>query len=291
MKINWNQLPVFAIAIGVAIFMFTYSGPHADWAFIGGFVVIFGAISYSGIRNSLLKSRLRKEGVPGTARLVSADTTGTYSGHSPEMRLLLDVTGEAGQTWQATVIQTFSPADLYALAPGTQFAVLYDPNDQSKVVLGQPAATNPHQPAAGAVTPGAAPMRVQVVVNANGATAAPPPAAAAPANSALAVAAFREMLDRQTALGQRLATAGTLAPATVLRNVSLNATMNGGLDPVVLLLLQVTPTTGPAFTAELPAPIAHDRVAFFAPGCTIYVRYDPADTRQVALVGSEKPVG
>lgn len=266
MKTNWNQLPVFAIAIGAIIFMCTYSGPHPEWAFPIGFAVIFGAVSFSSIRSSLLKARLRKAGVPGTARLLSADTTGTYSGHSPEMRLLLDVTGEASQHWQATVIQLFSPAELYALAPGTQFAVLYDPADQTKVVLGQPDAANPHQPAT-----------------------SPPAAPAPPPNPAL-VAAYRGMLARQTALGQRLATAGTLVPATVLTNVPLNATLNGH-DPVVLLVLQVMPATGPAFTAELPAPIAHDRVAAFAPGCTVYVRYDPADTQQVALVGSEKPVG
>ena len=270
MKTNWNQLPVFAIAIGAAIFMFAYSGPHAEWAFIGGFAVIFGAVFFSGIRNSLLKSRLRKDGLPGTARLISSETTGTYSGASPEMRLTLAVTGAAGQTWQATATQMFSPGELYALAPGTQFAVLYDPTDPTKVVLGQPDAANPHQPAASA---GAA----------SAATAPAPP------NPAL-VSAYREMLARQDAIGQRLVSAGTLAPATVLTNVPLNATMSGR-DPVVLLMLHVTPAAGAAFEAELPAPLAADRVAFFAAGCTVYVRYDPADTRQVALVGSEKPVG
>ena len=261
MKINWNQLPVFAIAIGVAIFMFAYSGPHQGLALIIGFVAIFGAISFNSIRNSLLKSRLRKAGVPGTARLLSADTTGTYSGTSPEMRLLLDVTGEAGQKWQATVIQMFSPAELYALAPGTQYNILYDPTDQTKVVLGTPDAANPHQPA------------VPVV-----------------ATTPALVTAYRDMLARQDAIGQRLAAAGTLAPATVLTNVPLHATMNGH-DPVVLLMLQVIPTTGPAFTAELPALLAADRMVFFAPGCPVYVRYDPTDTKQVALVGSEKPAG
>ena len=296
MKTNWNQLPVFVIAIGVAILMATYSGPHSELVFVIGFAVIFGAISFSGIRNSLLKSRLRKQGVPGTARLVSSETTGTYSGHSPEMRLLLDVTGEAGQTWQATVTQVFSPAELYALAPGTQFAVLYDPTDPIKVVLGQPDAANPHQPvgSGSAGLAGASPAAVSVSFTPAAAAylagAAPPPAAPAPPNPTL-VAAYRELLARQDVIGQRLAAAGTLAPATVLNNLPLNATMNSGNDPVVLLMLQVTPATGPAFTAELPAPIAHDRVARFAPGCTVYVRYDPADTRQVALVGSERPAG
>lgn len=262
MKINWGLFPLLAFMAVVSCFLFTYDGPHREWASWAGFIVLFVAISFSSIRYHLLRAHLRKDGLPGTATLVSATTTGVSSGNSPEISLQLTVTSEAGQTWSATVTQLFSPTALYALAPGTQFRVLYDPADPSQVVLDTPAADS-HQP----VRPPAGPL------------------------TPVLVAAYRELLARQQAIDQRLASSGTLAPATVLTNAPLNATMNEGQDPLVLLVLQVAPAAGPAFSVELPAPLAHDRVAFFAPGCTVYVRYDPADPRQVALISSEKPAG
>ncbi len=112
-----------------------FAGPIIVPVFIGILALIFLAAFSSVMRNSLLKRRLQKEGLPGTAKLVRADSTGVSSNDNPQMKLTLAVTGQDGQSWEAIVRQIIPQSQLYAMAPGTMFNVLYDPADKTKVVL------------------------------------------------------------------------------------------------------------------------------------------------------------
>ncbi len=263
MKTNWGVLP----ALG-GLFLFTYRGPHPERAFIVYFVLLFSMFFWNGWRTALLKRRLRKEGLAGTARLIRTETTGIRSGSDPELKLFLAVTGQGGETWEVSMRQIVPQNELYAMAPGTMFSVLYDPQDKSKVVLDN--------------RPQATPASVTV------SSTTSLPGFSAAGDAAATTQAYQAMKTAQDAVQSRLASVGTLAKAKVLTCVPLPATINHK-DPLMLLMLEIQPEDVPAFTGQVSGFIDSTRTDRYAPGCVIYVKYDPADKSQIALVGSEEP--
>ena len=96
------------------------------------------------------------------------------------------------------------------------------------------------------------------------------------------------MADKQDAVQRRLA-GGTLAPVKVLTCTQLAVNTNQQA-PFVTLLLEVQPEYGQPFTAQVNGTPVVPQVDKYAPGSIVYVHYDPANTSEVALVGSERPV-
>ncbi len=275
MKVNWGVLLLLAVG-GVGVYYLpSYRGPHPEYFVIGYVALFFSVLSWGSLRTVALKRRLQKDGLAGTARLVRADTTGVTINDVQQFKLTLAVTGQNGETWEASVRQGIPQTQLYALAPGTVFPVLYDPSDKSKVVL------NSQSQATGTLEPSVA----SVFATASAFTQKDPSASGDPAATAQA---YREMAAKQDAVQKRLLPTGVLAPATVVTCAPLHATMNHR-DPLVMLMLEVQPERSPVFMSQMSVCLDVTRLDRFAPGCIVYVRYDPADTSEVALVGSEKP--
>src|SRR4051794_37112835 len=74
---------------------------------------------------------------------------------------------------------------------------------------------------------------------------------------------------------------GLAAKAVVLRIADTGMTVND--DPVAWLDLEVRPDAGAAFQARTKCLIPRLDVPQFQPGCTVPVRYDPADRARVAV--------
>jgi len=271
MKTRPRVLRFLAVCVLVAcvlgaLLLCAHHGPYQEMIVLVLVLLLVGTGWYGSLQNSRLKRRLRREGIKATARLLRAGPTGSSSGNDPRMRLTLAVTGEEGAAWEAVVEQIVPQYQLYRMAPGTPFSVLYDPLDRSKVILDdQPRSTE------NAMDPAATPQTSRD-----------------PADADAIRRAYQEMLAKQEAVSERLLSTGTVAPAKVLAGVPLHATLNNK-DPIMLLTLEVRPEHEPAFTGQVTGCLDATRLDRFAPGCLIYVRYESADRTQIALVGSEKP--
>lgn len=299
MKVNWGVLTAAAAVLLGGYLLFGYHGPHQTFAFYAAFALILYAFLGASVRNMLLKRRLRKEGLVGTAQLIRTETTGTTINNAPVMRLFLAVTGQNGETWEATIRQLVSLSNLYAMVPGTTFPVLYDPRDRSKVILDNrpqeaPASVNSTQfgNAGQSSNPyqlGNAGVSVTTTVSSTSAATGLPQDFSGGGEAAATTQAYQEMKATQDLVQQRLATVGTLAKAKVLTCVPLPATINHK-DALMLLMLEIQPDYGPAFSGQVAGFIDSTRTDRYAPGSLIYVKYDPADKSQIALVGSERPL-
>ncbi len=80
---------------------------------------------------------------------------------------------------------------------------------------------------------------------------------------------------------RQLQRTGQPAKATFLRIWDTGTTINN--DPVVWLELEVHPEKAAAFQAKTKCLISRLDVPKFQPGCTIPVRYDPADHARVGI--------
>ena len=74
---------------------------------------------------------------------------------------------------------------------------------------------------------------------------------------------------------------GLPARATILKISDIGITIND--DPVALLEVEVHPAHGATFRARTKCLISRLEVPQFQPGCSIPVRYDPADHRRVGV--------
>lgn len=286
MKIRWGWLLIFVFVLAEGFLFSSHDDTRRGSGLILLVLFFMSMFFWNGWRTALLRRRLRKEGVAGAARLIRTETTGMRSGNDPELKLFLAVTGQGGETWEASMRQIISQNELYAMAPGTLFSVLYDPQDTSKVVL-----DNRPQATPASVTSmqlGNANQTGNASVSMTVSSTTSFPGFPAAGDAAATTQAYQAMKAAQDAVQSRLASVGTLAKAKVLTCVPLPATINHK-DPLMLLMLEIQPEDAPAFTGQVSGFIDSTHTDRYAPGCVIYVKYDPADKSQIALVGSEKP--
>ncbi len=98
--------------------------------------VLLYLLTIKGILPYFNDSDLKKIGITTTAILIKSEQTGFFVGDSqPEMRITLKVTSKTGETWEAETEKVIPLSQLYALAPGTLFNVIYDPKDKTKVII------------------------------------------------------------------------------------------------------------------------------------------------------------
>lgn len=81
---------------------------------------------------------------------------------------------------------------------------------------------------------------------------------------------------------QRVLQTGVAATATIVRVWDTGTRIND--NPRVGMLLQVQPTSGPAFQAEIKETVSIVQMAMFQPGARLEVKYDPAQPTSVAIV-------
>lgn len=95
------------------------------------FVFGLGPMLWSGVRDHLLQAN----GVPAKATvLVITDTRSRVNGN-PVVDLQLRVTGEGGQTYEASLRTAISPVDLPRYQPGLTVDLRVDREDRQRVVL------------------------------------------------------------------------------------------------------------------------------------------------------------
>lgn len=270
-------MPVFLVFFLSVGFVFLYHGSREDYKEIDFGVMIFSAFFWNGLRKWLWRRWMRKSGFPATGRLLRTVKTGNRSGSDPELKITLAITGPDGSTWEASARQIILQNQLYAMAPGTLFKVLYDPRDPGKILLnGQARAASP---------PPAPPSVAATVQTISDFTQAAPQSSW---DTVASAQAFQAMIAKQDAVQKRLLPRGILAPAKVMVCTPLHATMNHR-DPLVMLMLEVQPDTDPIFMAQANVCLDVTRLGRFAPGSIVYVKYNPADKCDFGLVGSEKP--
>ncbi len=78
---------------------------------------------------------------------------------------------------------------------------------------------------------------------------------------------------------------GITAEAEVLEVRDTGTTIND--DPQIALLLEVRPTMGAVFQAELKTLVSRLEVANYRPGCKAVVLYDPANPKRMVLQSIE----
>ena len=75
---------------------------------------------------------------------------------------------------------------------------------------------------------------------------------------------------------------GEAAPAVILKSWQTGTVMND-INPQIGLQLEVRPVNHPAFQAETKMFIPMMQIPQFQPGAVVQVKYDPNDTRKVAV--------
>lgn len=249
-----GMFAVFAYSFGYA---FVLEKEPNVWIILGiVFFLILGPVFLPFIKKSRLKKRLAREGLPATARLLQTRQTGTQVNDQPEMILTMQVTAETGETWQTEMREIIPMNMLYAMAPGSIFNVLYNPNDKSQIVFDNTGNT-------------------RASTNSN-------------TDPNTAQQAFMDLVEKQELLYKRLSVSGIQAKAKVLAYTPLGAHFNGN-NPLVLLMLQVQPENGTAFHGQTYAVIGEAGVPKYQPGNTIFVKFDATDNSQIVVTGSDKP--
>lgn len=81
---------------------------------------------------------------------------------------------------------------------------------------------------------------------------------------------------------QRVLQTGVAATATIVRVWDTGTRIND--NPRVGMLLQVQPTTGAPFQAEIKETVSIVQMPMFQPGAHLEVKYDPAQPTNVAIV-------
>ncbi len=81
---------------------------------------------------------------------------------------------------------------------------------------------------------------------------------------------------------QRVLQTGVAATATIVRVWDTGTRIND--NPRVGMLLQVQPTTGAPFQAEVKETVSVVQMPMFQPGAQLEVKYDPAQPTSVAIV-------
>lgn len=81
---------------------------------------------------------------------------------------------------------------------------------------------------------------------------------------------------------QRVLQTGVAATATIVRVWDTGTRIND--NPRVGMLLQVQPTTGAPFQAEIKETVSIVQMPMFQPGAQLDVKYDPAQPTNVAIV-------
>lgn len=106
------------------------------------------------------------------------------------------------------------------------------------------------------------------------------------ASAAWQLRSVRQTLAARTRADRRLdevKTSGKAARATILHNFDTGVRLGGDSHIVVGMRLNVQPDDGDAaFATHIEVPVSPLRLADFAEGCEIAVRYDPA-TYEVAV--------
>lgn len=79
--------------------------------------------------------RVRAEGLPARAVVLSLEDTGNRFNDTPDIVIRFEVFAEGRAPWRASLHRILSVAEAPAFAPGREFAVRYDPRRPESIAL------------------------------------------------------------------------------------------------------------------------------------------------------------
>lgn len=249
------------------------------WFIVIGFVAFIILMIYVLQRWFLsgLKPKDIPNGLPATATIIKSYQGGMSMRASANqfysIVIEVNVTNPQGETWPAKIEQMLPITQVGVFQPGVSFAVKYDPNNRSKVVIDQSAQTQQQQqPFNNSYNiPGFGTVNSQMAQQA---------LHSQPQEIVLAVQANKVLIES-------LRNSGVSASATVLSRETIQENFMPGVDVIKVRFrverinyeteqLMITPKSS-LFKSE--------------PGKTIYVLYDPNNPKRVGISGLDKPDG
>lgn len=264
MKMNaGTRIGLIAGAVGIAVAIasvIAVSGSTGIFIttgillFIAGFILLFYKIFFAPMLNA---SRLNKVGLPGKAKVLEVRDTGVTINNNPQVKLILEVKNNFGQTYTTQCRVLVSRINPWAYTPGMELPVKIDPKNEKNVVIDFEAGKQAAMPATGTYSG----------------------TFTQPAQNADALKAELENLQQEH---DSIRLGGRPARAIVKKYTWLGVYVNGS-NPYVELEVEVLPDSSPAFSASTKGVIAEASVPKFQPGREIFVKYDFYDNSKVVI--------
>lgn len=261
MKMNagtWIGLAGGLIGIIVAVGAVLATGGSSGIYIAGGIIVVFGGMMllfYKLFFGPMInRSRLMKTGTPGKATIREVHDTGVTINNNPQVKLILDVKNQFGQTYSTTIRTLVSRIQPNLYQPGMVVPVKIDPNNEKNVIIDFSDATQQSH----------AQQKFSSVMSMPQADA------------------VKEELMKLQQEGDMLRLTGRSARAIIKKYTWLGVYVNGN-NPYAELELEVLPDDAPAFQCKAKGAISEQSVAKYQPGQEVFVKYDANDKTKVAL--------
>ncbi len=221
-----------------------------------------------------LKPRDIPNGLPAMATVIKSYQAGMSmragANQFYSIAIEVNVTNPQGEIWSAKIEQMLPVTQVGIFQPGVSFAVKYDPNDRSKVVIDQSAQTQQpfnnsyNIPGFGTVN---SQMAQQAMQN-------------QPQDIVLALQSNKVLIES-------LQNFGISATATVVSRETVQENFMPGVD-IIKLWFRVEKTN-----YETEQLMATPKTSLYKsePGKTIYVLYDPNNSKRIGISGLDKPDG
>lgn len=103
------------------------------WIFLQ--LMILGAIFFFMNRQKQRAEYFRENGIPGTATILAAATTGTTVNDMPQIELKLEITASDRDRYTITDKRCWNPLSLAGLEKGAELMVLIDPHHPKKIMF------------------------------------------------------------------------------------------------------------------------------------------------------------
>jgi hypothetical protein len=103
------------------------------WIFLQ--LLIMGAIFFFMNRQKRRAAYFRENGIPGTATILSADTTGTTINDMPQIELQLEIEVPGRNRYTISDRRCWNPLSLAMLQKGAKLPVLVDPLRPKKIMF------------------------------------------------------------------------------------------------------------------------------------------------------------
>ncbi|MEO7983753.1 MAG: hypothetical protein ABI688_06705 [Bacteroidota bacterium] len=211
----------------------------------GGMFYLFYRLFFKGMINA---SRLQKNGLPGTARILEVRDTGVTINNSPQVKLTLEVKNSLGQKYTTHCRVLVSRINPTAYRPGMEVPVKIDPKDEMNVVIDF---SNGNQTAS-----------------------------AIPSHSDPEF--MKAELEQMQKDNEVILVSGRPARAIIKKVTMLGVNVNGN-NPYVELELEVLPENAASFPGKAKGVIAEASIPKYQPGCTVFVKYDLYDNSKAVV--------
>jgi hypothetical protein len=219
--------------------------------FAAGMLIMFGGIGfmlYKFLFGPMINaSRLQKVGLPGRAKILEVRDTGVTINNSPQVKLILEVKDNLGQTYTTHCRVLVSRINPGMYTPGMEVPVKIDPKNEKNVIIDF--------------------------------TGSNTTAFSQQGGNVAALKAELEQLQQQQ---EAIMLSGRSARAIIKNYKWLGAYVNGK-NPYVELDLEVLPENSVSFSSKAKGVISEIAVEKYQPGKEIYVKYDLYDNSKVVI--------